>query len=158
MSRLRGLLVVTLMAATMLLGPAGTVWADEEVKPEQLKSMYDSALAQLRAAQDRKNQLASENEQLQAKLSDLQKQLDDARQQAGAAAEKTFYLRSHHAAWQDFLRLNPGIRVRWEAFLEKGFLSGGSLGGSTRPTTNGVDRPQISPSFMDLNWPLSAAG
>jgi len=59
-------------------GGAGIARAQDEPKPDQLKRMYDDALAQLKQAQDRKNELAAENDKLNAKLTDLQKQLDAA--------------------------------------------------------------------------------
>ena len=65
--------MVTTVAATLAVRPA---LAEDPPKPEQLKQMYDDTLAQLKNAQERKTQLAAENEQLKAKLADLQKQLD----------------------------------------------------------------------------------
>jgi chromosome segregation ATPase len=52
--------------------------AQDDARPDQLKKRYADALAQLKQSQDRKNQLAADNERLTAKLADLQKQLDAA--------------------------------------------------------------------------------
>ncbi len=68
---MRGCVIV--MAAILLMTAAAG--ADEPLKPEQLKKAYDDALVQLKAAQDRKAELAKENEALAAKVEDLKKQL-----------------------------------------------------------------------------------
>ena len=85
-------------------------FAQDANNPEQVKKLYADALAQLKAAQDRKNELATQNEQLTAKVAELQKQLDqargdmrDLRRQDAETAETSCYLRSHPAAWQTFV-------------------------------------------------------
>src|SRR5258708_34992366 len=90
---------------------APRVLAEDEPKPDQLKQMYQDTLAQLKSAQERKTQLAAENEQLKAKVAELEKQLAatqaksaELEKQAAGFAEKTFFLRSHYAAWQELLR------------------------------------------------------
>lgn len=109
---------------------AGIVLAQDANNPEQLKKLYNDTLAQLKAAQDRKNELATQNEQLAAKVQELQKQLDAARgemlqlkRQDAESAEKTFYLRSHHAAWQAFVERYPELKARWKRFLENDILA-----------------------------------
>jgi peptidoglycan hydrolase CwlO-like protein len=99
--------------------------AEDAPKPEQLKGMYDDAMQQLKAAQERKTQLATENEQLKAKVAELQKQLEEAAAQTDAArreaircADETNHLRAHYVAWQEFLQMYPALRMRWEIFLE----------------------------------------
>lgn len=108
----------------------GLASAQEAPNPEQLKKMYDDALAQLKAAQDRKNELATQNEQLTAKVAGLQKELDTIRGEVlelkrrdAESAEKTFYLRSHFAAWRGFVERYPGLKARWKRFLETDLLS-----------------------------------
>src|SRR5258708_6417152 len=113
----------TLLAAAIalfLIIPAGA-FADEEVKPEQLKKMYDDALAQLKAAQDRKAELAKENDSLNAKVQELQKQLAIAQDQVQSLktevadnADRTYFLRAYHAAWQRFLARSPELMARWK--------------------------------------------
>src|SRR4051794_21324468 len=115
-------------AVTVLALAAGATFAfaQEANNPEQLKKLYEDALAQLKGAQDRKNELATQNEQLTAKVAELQKQLDQARgemlelkRQDAENAEKTFYLRSYHAAWQAFVDRYPELKARWKQFLDK---------------------------------------
>lgn len=124
-----------LTAFALSVGVLGTTpcLAQEPSNPEQLKKMYGDALAQLKAAQDRKNELASQNEQLTARVAELQKQLDQARgemldlkRQDAENAEKSFYLRSHHAVWQSFLERYPDLKLRWKLFLEKDLLAAGN--------------------------------
>ena len=118
-------------AAAMLLivMPIGASHEDE-VKPEQLKKMYDDALAQLKAAQDRKAELAKETESLTAKVTELQKQLAAAQEQVTSlkrevadSADKTYYLRAYHAAWQRFLSNYPELTLKWKAYLGRGAFS-----------------------------------
>jgi uncharacterized membrane protein YgaE (UPF0421/DUF939 family) len=130
-----------------LLVPAPAARADDEPKPEQLKQMYQDALAQLKSAQERKTQLAAENEQLKARVADLETRMQAEREksaelekQAGAYAEKTLFLRSHYAAWQEFLRRYPRMQIRWRVFLENDML----------PPRNDL------PVLVDPEWPWSA--
>src|SRR5688500_12547765 len=73
-SRLRGVVVAVVIVAALVSSPAAAL-AQENPNPEQLKKAYDAALEQLKAAQERKNQLAAENEKLAATVAELQKQL-----------------------------------------------------------------------------------
>jgi septal ring factor EnvC (AmiA/AmiB activator) len=139
-----GVVVVSLL---VIGGGGGVAWAEDEPKPDQLKRMYDDALAQLKQAQDRKNELAAENDKLNAKMADLQKQLDAAKarvdevnRESAEYAERTFFLRSHYAAWREFIRRYPKLEAEWRVFLE-----GGTLG------------PERLKSVIDPDWPLSAA-
>ena len=118
-------------AVAALTLSAGLAFAQEAANPEQLKKLYDDALAQLKAAQDRKNELAQQNEQLTARTADLQKQLDalrgemlELKRRDAENAEKSFYYRSHHAAWQSFVENYPELKARWKRFLETDLLSG----------------------------------
>ena len=120
-------------AVTAIALTAGFAFAQDANNPEQVKKLYQDALAQLKAAQDRKNELATQNEQLAAKVAELQKQLDAARgemlelkRQDAENAEKTFYLRSHHAAWQTFVERYPELKARWKQFMEKDVLAAGN--------------------------------
>lgn len=135
-------------AVALSIGMMGTTpcLAQEPSNPEQLKKMYGDALTQLKAAQDRKNELATQNEQLTAKVAELQKQLEQARgemldlqRQDAENAEKTFYLRSHHAVWQSFVERYPDLKLRWKQFLEKDLLAAGNelptLADPIRPLT-----------------------
>jgi uncharacterized protein YdcH (DUF465 family) len=104
--------------------------AEDDVKPEQLKKMYDDALAQLKAAQDRKAELAKENDALNAKVTELQKQLAASQEQVASlknevaeSADKTYYLRAYHAAWQRFLSNYPELTLKWKAYLGHGVFS-----------------------------------
>lgn len=136
-----GVVVLTTLAT------AGPILAQDAPKPDQLKKMYDDALVQMKQAQDRKNELAAENDKLNAKLAALQKQLEAAKvmqaeadRQAAEFAEKTFFLRSHYAAWQEFISQYPKLEQAWKMYLGGDALSS----------------PQVR-EYIDQNWPLSAA-
>ena len=137
---------VTAVALTVGFAGAKLTFAQDASNPEQLKKLYEDALTQLKAAQDRKNELATQNEQLTAKAADLQKQLDAAksemqelRRRDAENAEKNFNLRSHHAAWQAFVERYPELKARWTRFLERDILAAGN------------EMPQL----MDADWPMS---
>jgi septal ring factor EnvC (AmiA/AmiB activator) len=132
----------------MLIGMATIALAQEPPKPDELKKMYDDALAQLKAAQERKNELGNENEQLKSRLGELEKKLaetqsraDELQAQVNSAADQTFFLRSHYAAWEHFLTRYPNLMAQWKLFLEGGVLSAS---------------PQQEPRWFEPDWPLSA--
>lgn len=135
-----------LLAGALSLLIGGLVYAQDEPKPEQLRKMYDDALAQLKQAQDRKNELAAENEKLNGRVADLQKQFDAAKarvdevnRESASYADKSFFLRSHYAAWREFIRRYPKVEVEWRVYL---FGAG----------------PRAMPEYFDRDWPLSASG
>ncbi|MGH7178256.1 MAG: hypothetical protein ACREJC_12820, partial [Tepidisphaeraceae bacterium] len=86
------------------------------------KELADT-LAQLKAAQDRKNELATENEKFKAQIAEIQKQLDELKGSAAQYAERTYFLRSQYAAWELFLMDYPPLRERWRIFLDAGPVS-----------------------------------
>jgi septal ring factor EnvC (AmiA/AmiB activator) len=133
----------------VLLLAANAVLADEPLKPEQLKKAYDDALVQLKAAQDRKAELAKENEALAAKVEDLKKQLaasqvqiDSMKREIADNDDRSYMLRSYQAAWQRFIRLYPEVMTRWNIFLGDSVLSG----------------PRDTPDFFDPDWIKPLAG
>jgi hypothetical protein len=139
----------TLWWAAVLLIGAGSALGQEDPRPEQLRTLYEDALVQLRLSQDRKNELASENEELQkqiakleTELTELSHQLLDARRELDGQAEKTFFLRSHYAAWHVFMQRHPGLLARWRMFLEADPLA----------------VPNEPVEFYDPHWPLSMQG
>ena len=117
-------------AIVMVLFVGGTASGQDAPQPDQLKKMYDQVLGQLRQAQDRKNELAAENDRLNAKVADLQKQLDTAKakidqsnRDAADFAERTFFLRSYYANWQEFIHHYPKLEARWQIFLQGDVVS-----------------------------------
>jgi septal ring factor EnvC (AmiA/AmiB activator) len=134
---------VWLIAAMFLL--AGTALAEDKPNPDQLKKAYEDTLAQLKEAQNSKNDLARENEKLAKQLEDVKKQLADAeghvenlKRDVADNEQKTFYLRSYQAAWQNFLRAHPDIIVSWRLFLGDDILA----------------IPQNHDPLIDPDWPL----
>ncbi|HVT89912.1 MAG TPA: hypothetical protein VHD56_13745 [Tepidisphaeraceae bacterium] len=119
-----------------LIGWAGA--QEQTTNPEEMNRKYQDALAQLKSAQDRKNELAGENEKLTARLAELQKQLDESRRQAATFAEQTFQLRSHKAAWDLFMRRYPALMERWKLFIQ----------------SYPLDIPAQSPDLVDPQNPL----
>ena len=132
-------------AILVLLAVEGVASGQDSPQPDQLKKMYDGVLGELRQAQDRKNELAAENDKLNAKVAELQKQLDAAKlkidegnREAAGFAERTFYLRSFYVNWQEFVHRYPKLEARWQVYLEGNVASPWPL--------------------TDKDWPLSADG
>lgn len=115
------MLRVGMVVAMVLVSGVGM--AQEPPKPEDLSRAYQDALGQLKAAQDRKNELAIENMQLVERIEDLQRQLTEARRRLDRVADQTFFYRSHYAAWQVFIHRQPALMARWSAFLQSNLLS-----------------------------------
>ena len=117
--RFRGRLILLIVAS--LASPA---LAQDDRKPDQLRKMYDDALAQLKSVQDRRNELSQENEKLTAKLKELEAkvaaaegELASLKKEAAGAAEQTYFLRAHHAAWQSFMARYPDLVSKWRLYL-----------------------------------------
>jgi septal ring factor EnvC (AmiA/AmiB activator) len=137
---------VALACMGCLFGGVAAVSAQDTPtpSPDSLKNMYET----LKRDQDRISSLAHDNEQLQAKVKELQKDLAASeadksalRKQISDDAERTYFLRSFHAAWESFVSQYPDVMIRWKAYLSDDPFSG----------------PQ-SDSFVDPYWPLSAKG
>jgi predicted nuclease with TOPRIM domain len=131
--------VVTWMM-TLVLAMAGMTWAQDQSNPEELNRKYQEALTQLKAAQDRKNELATENEQLTARIHTLEKQLEDAKRESATIAEQTYQLRAQYSAWEVFLRRYPRLLSQWKQFILR----------------NPLSRPTGMPEIDDPVSPLSA--
>jgi chromosome segregation ATPase len=112
-------------AVALMLAMSGWAAAQNATdNPEELNRKYQDALAQLKAAQDRKNELATENEKLTARIAELEKQNDELRRAAATFAEQTWKLRMHYAAWESFLKTrSPQLLEKWRVFLERDPLS-----------------------------------
>lgn len=131
-----------LRAAAVVLVFCGGARAQDQTNPEDLNRKYQDALNQLKAAQDRKNELASENEQLKARLAELEAQSEAHQRSAADYARQTFFLRSQYAAWQSFLQRYPRLLSQWQVFLEG----------------NALAAPAQLPDFIDPAPPLSSVG
>lgn len=141
-----GAMLGALVAAAALLASARPAAAQDNPSPEQLKKMYDDAVKQLKETQDRVKELADDKEKLKAQVQDLEKRLaavskerDDLRREQEEQADKTFFLRSHYAAWESFIRQYPELRARWKVYMESDFIS-----------------PRHDPKIVDEDWPTSA--
>jgi len=75
-------------------------------------------VSQLKAAQDRKNELATENEKLTAEITQLRKQLAEARSEVVAIQDRTFQMRLENAALREFLR-SRGLLAQWKILMER---------------------------------------
>lgn len=114
-------LIALLISATFSLAPIAR--GDDASSPDQLKRMYDDTLSQLKDTQQRKTQLAADNEQLKAKVAELQQQLvqqgkmTELEKQNAELAEREFYLQSHYTVWQQFLHQFPLLEIKWKSFI-----------------------------------------
>jgi hypothetical protein len=126
----------------LVLSCGSVAYGQTELKPDEIKKMYDDALVRMKDAQERKNALAAQLADVQKQLDTTQAKLDEANRAAADYARKTFFLRAHYAAWQEFIRHYPAIERQWEIFLA----------GGTRSTT----APSTTQELIDMEWPLSA--
>jgi predicted nuclease with TOPRIM domain len=129
----------SLLAALVL--SASAAMAQNQTTPEQLQKMYDDALVQLKSAQDRKNELATENQKLQKKLSDSDQQLRDLRERLDTLENRAYFLREHYRVWQEFVELNPPIEALWSGFF------------------NATAEPKVVTDLLgDGKWPFGVKG
>ncbi len=108
---------------TMVLCAAAPAWS-QDLSPEELRRRYDDVVIQLKSAQDRKNELATENEKLHARIAELEQQLesiqaqrDAARRELAELIQQTWFFRAHYAAWQRFISQHPRLKGQWEALF-----------------------------------------
>ena len=130
------------VVAACILAPGAASLAQDGANLDQVKKNLQDALAQLKAAQDRKSELANENAKLTARVSDLEKQIDGYKRDAADEAERTFFYRSRYAAWEEFMRQYPDLLERWKSWLQNGGVKTGAL-------------PAMGD---DADWPFSAQG
>ena len=130
------------VVAACLLWPAAASLAQDGASLDQVKKNYQDALDQLKAAQDRKSELANENAKLASHVADLERQIDTFKREAAGEAERTFFLRSRFAAWEEFMKQYPDLLERWKLWLKDGAVKTGTL-------------PAMGD---DPDWPFSAAG
>ena len=131
--------ICVLVAAAVFALKAPCALAQDGLSSDQLRRMYDDAVVQLKTAQDRRNELARENEKLRSRiiqLEQVEKQLQQVQAAVNKLADQTFQARSEHAAFQEFLTANPSIRIQWQAFSGRN-----SLGMSAFCDPFGVDWP-----------------
>jgi hypothetical protein len=126
-----------------LLLSSATAFAEDAIKPEQYKKMYEDALAQLKAAQDRKAELSKENEVLGGRLAELQKQLaatqdqvQGLKRQVADNDDRSFMLRAYQAAWNGFLRHHPDWLAQWKLYLGH----------------SAVSIPGEYPDYLNMDW------
>jgi len=107
-------------ATLMLVSLPWAALAQESAQSQDWKKMYEDSSAQLRAAQDRKSQLATENTELTAKVAELEKlihiaqsELDALRLQAESFAEERTQFEYFYDAWDGFTRSHPDIAKQW---------------------------------------------
>jgi len=115
---MRRRLSVLVMAGALMWSSGAAILAQDQNNPDVLRKELAETMSQLKAAQDRKNELANEYEKLKAQMATMQKQLDDANRALAENAERTYAIRAQQAAWNAFLDRDPRLRTRWEIFLE----------------------------------------
>jgi len=145
--------------AVCLSALVGSAWADDQLKPEEVRQKYDETLVQLRAAQDRKAELAQENQklvlenqrlvretqQLTARIAEVEKllpqmqmQIDSKQKECESFTDAAYFWRWRYLAWTAFLEQFPALQSQWEMYLDH------SLPADT------------SSPWRDANWPYSA--
>jgi chromosome segregation ATPase len=116
----------------------GLIAVQAAANPEldQLKKLHADTLEQLRIAQDRKNELANEVQQLRDQIAELAR---NAKRLENADVES---LRAVNDAWRWFMRSHPALQERFDTFVRRNY-----------------QKPLAPPPAMfDPNWPFSAVG
>ena len=126
-------LAVAVLAVAVRVAPA-----QAEPTMDQLKASYEETVRQLQQSQNRKNQLANENEELKARVVQLEEKLGAINAQAMQAE----FLRGQYVAWQTFVERYPLLLKRFRIFAGIG----------TPPAVVASPEP-----FFDPEWPFSAA-
>lgn len=106
------------LALVLSATPATVRAQDNPQAGGDLNAKFQDALNQLKAAQDRKNELAGENEKLKARIADLEQQQEETNRQQSQIAESTWQLRMENAAWRTFLSRHPKTLTIWKLFLQ----------------------------------------
>ena len=86
---------------------------------------------------------------LKAQVADLKKQIEqmqgrmeEMKRVDAEHAEKTFFLRSHYAAWKAFINQYPDLMARWKLYIRNDFLT----------------TPKELPEGVNPEWPPGAEG
>lgn len=124
--------------AALALATCSVVWGQDVGLPE-LRRMYDDVVAQLKQAQERKLELATENERLlaerdslTARVAALEAEVEQLKgrvaaaessrlageQEAARLAGRSWEMRSILAAWEAFLSSDTALRRRWDAYVQ----------------------------------------
>ncbi|MBC7785139.1 MAG: hypothetical protein H7144_14990 [Burkholderiales bacterium] len=103
--------VVCMLAVLGLMSPLAM--AQNQTSPEQLQKMYENTLELLRNAQDRKNELAVENQKLQKKLADAEVLQQQQAVRSDALEGRLYALQQFEARWRQFLEGNPRVGELW---------------------------------------------
>jgi predicted nuclease with TOPRIM domain len=111
-------------ASVVVLSFVFTIAAHAQDQPtvEQLRQQLQETQNQLKSSQDRKNELATENERLVARTRQLETDMELMKREHAALLERTYYLRAHLQAWDVFLNRYPQLRARWNAFMNANAL------------------------------------
>lgn len=109
-----------LIALALVMAFTGISVAQDSNNPDELKKSLAAALEQLKAAQDRKNELATENEHLKTRISELERQVNEQSGEIQQLREKTWFWRAHFAAWMKFIERYPELLTRWQVFVDQG--------------------------------------
>ncbi len=115
---MRRLVCICIVGIIMATTPGSARAQDPSNNPDELNRKYQEAVAQLKAAQDRKNELATENEKLTAEIAQLRKQLADVKNEVAAIQDKTYQMRLENFALIEFLR-RSGLMTQWKIFMER---------------------------------------
>jgi hypothetical protein len=142
--------------ALTILAFSASALADD-IKVDDLKKLYNDTLSQLKTAQDRKAELAAQNQKLEtqtekltARVAELEKQtqqqtaqIKTLRLETGILTDDSLFFRSHYLYWIEFVTGNPDIGGRWDSFIS----TLAPVGIATSP-----------PNLIDREWPWSARG
>lgn len=133
--------------AVWVLVLTGIAVAQDGGSGGDLRRAYDDVVNQLKSAQDRKNELANENEKLLRRLAELERRAKglearntELERAATDYAASTYHYRSTQAAWKQFLDARPDVRQQWDRYLKDA--------GGWDSTFGGLG------DWLERSWPL----
>lgn len=103
---------------SLLMICASVALAQNQPTLEQLQKSYEESLVQLKAAQDRKNELAMENQKLQKRIQELESERQHLQEQIQTLENRSYFLREHYASWQAFLDIHPSVQAMWSVYFK----------------------------------------
>ena len=115
-------LFAALCGCMCLLALTSNSSAQNSPNAEQLQAMLLDAQNQLKDAQNRKNELATQNQDLQKKLADTDAERQQLKDRVVTLENSGYYFRLHYTAWQEFIDQNPSLRVVWFSYFTSGEL------------------------------------
>ncbi len=92
---------------------ASSAWGQNQPTIEQLQKDLNNTQELLKIAQDRKNELSIDNQNLHKRIAELEQKLSNNE----SLLAQGYILRQQDQLWKQFMDLNPNIKAMWTEFI-----------------------------------------